>query len=149
MTSSTRAWRGRIVLLMLVCAALQAGSGSTLLASAATLALRATSHDHSVSVVAEAGHRHHVLSHEGEEHRHHEGEPRHADASVSERDHVLHVSGDEAASSGSRRVGIDAVPPLAFAVIVPAPAQPAWMPHPAPAPRARGSDLLRSVVLRL
>jgi len=144
--------RNLVVPLALACAGLQLAPESVLLASALTLALDASDHAHSISLFADEGHVDLVLSHEelGGHHpggAHHHGDPRSA---TSERDHVFHLTtADDAANTMSRRAGLAAGPALATAIaVLPAPTR-LWAPRPSPDPRARSSDFLRTVVLRL
>jgi len=135
--------------LALACAGTHGASGSALLAS--TLTLHASDHAHSVSLVPDEGHLDLVLSHDergGHDQRvaWHHGDPA---ASASERDHVLHLTDDDTANTTPRRAGLAAVPAAATAVaMLPAPTL-LWVRHRSPDPRARSSDFLRTVVLRL
>jgi len=135
-------------LVMLVSAVTQPAAGSALLASAAVLGLHRSSHAHSVSVVAEEGHLHLVLSHDDRARGDHDHAPSPSGPSFAEPDHVFHMTGDDAASATSRRVALDPTPPLAIAVVLPSTPALAWSSRPSPETRARSSDLLRSVVLR-
>jgi hypothetical protein len=134
------------VLLMLACAAGQLVPG--LLTSALTLALHG--HAHSVSVVAEDGHLHLVLAHDGPGGHEHRGVPDRDDrtTSFSERDHVFELSGDDAASTRPRRAAIDPPPLLAVTLAIHFDT-PLWLLRPSPEPRARSSEHLKTVVLRL
>jgi hypothetical protein len=144
--------RTLVVSLVLACAGLQLAPESVLRAIALTLSLDASDHAHSISLFADGGHVDLVLSHEelGGHHpggAHHHGDPTSA---TSERDHVFHLTtADDAANTMSRRAGLAASPALATAIaVLPAPAT-LWLLHHSLEPRARSSDSLRTVVLRL
>ena len=144
--------RNLVVPLALACAGLQLAPESVLLASALTLALDASDHAHSISLFADGGHVDLVLSHEdlGGHHpgnAHHHGDPTSA---TSERDHVFHLTtAGDAANTMLRRAGLAPSPALATAIaVLPAPAT-LWLLHHSLEPRARSSDSLRTVVLRL
>ncbi len=142
---------GRVpLLLMLACAGAQSTAGSGLLASALALGLHTHEHAHSAFLVREGGHLHLVLAHgEGTDHGH-EAVSHHEElsGSLSESDHVFHVTGDDATTSASRRPGL-ALAPALVTPIVSTFSSARSMFRPAPEPRARGTDLLRPVVLRL
>lgn len=144
--------RNLVVPLALACAGLQLAPESVLLASALTLGLHASDHAHAISLVAEEGHVHLVFSHDGRgdpDHgvAEHHGDP--AATSTSERDHVFHLANDDGANTTSRRAGATTATAAATALaVLPAPAL-VWVPRRSPEPRARSSDLLRTVVLRL
>jgi hypothetical protein len=137
------------VLLMLACAVERPVAGSGLLAAAWTLALHG--HAHSLSVVAEEGHLHLVLAHDETAGHGHGGVPHRDDrtTSFSEGDHVFHLSGDDAASTAPRRAAPDPSPPLAAMAALHFDTAPVWLCRPSPEPRARASDHLKTVVLRL
>jgi hypothetical protein len=141
-------WK-RTVLLALACAGAQLGAGSAVVAGVATLGRHGIGHEHSVSILAEDGHLHLVLSHvEPAEHDHepaaHGDDPH---STCSNADHVFHL--DSADNATLRRAMFDPAPALAVSVdVLPAlaPRQLSVLP---PEPRARGVDHLRTVVLRL
>jgi len=142
--------RKAVVSLVLVCAVLQTAPGPALLASALILG-HGTDHDHAVSLVAEEGHVHLILSHEERADRDrapagHHGEPT---RSSSRSDHVFHLRDADATSTAPRPAGVLQAPAVVTAVaILPTPAA-QWAPLPSLDPRSRSSDLLRTVVLRL
>ena len=138
------------LLLMLASAGAQATAGTGLLASALTLGLHANEHAHTVSLVSEAGHLHFVLAHEEGSGHGHEAVPHHEDlsGSLSESDHVFHVTGDDATTSVSRRPALPAAAALAVPIALRSSSARSVF-RPAPEPRARGTDLLTPVVLRL
>ncbi len=136
-------------LFLLASAATQPAAGSVLLASALTLWLHGSSHAHAVSVVAEEGHLHLVLSHDEGAERDHGHAPSHGGPWFAGDDHVFHVTGDDAEVATPRRAAPDPAPALAMAVALPSAPTPARPSRPSPEPRARSSDLLRTVVLRL
>jgi hypothetical protein len=138
------------LLLMLAGAGAQATAGTAFLASALTLGLHAHGHAHAVSIVREEGHLHLILGHvEGSGHGR-ETVPHHEDlpGSLSESEHVFHVTGDGASASMTRRAALSPAAALAGPMVRQlSPARSVF--RPAPEPRARGTDLLRPVVLRL
>jgi hypothetical protein len=137
------------VLLVLACAGAQPAAGAALLASALTLWFHRAHHPHAVSVVAEDGHLHLVLSHGEGSSRDHGRVPQPDDSrsSFSEGDHVFRFG--DAAGTAPRRAALDPAPPLAMVVATPpAPAARCVLRSP-PEPRPRGVDFLRTVVLRL
>lgn len=141
----------RKVVVALACAAAQVAPGAALLSSALTLGLHASDHAHSVSLVADGGHVQLVLSHEERGHRdgaagrHHDEQA----SSISETDHVFRLTDDGAASTATRRAGVAPAPAVATAVpVLPAPS-PQWVLRASLEPRARSSDSLGTVVLRL
>jgi hypothetical protein len=141
--------RRLVVPLALACAGAQLAPGSAFLASLLTVGIHRSDHAHVVALVADQGHLHLVLSH-GERGGHgHGGARQHDDRSTSpsETDHVLHVAGDDAANTTPRRADIPPASPLAVAAL-PTPV-PVWVLRPSPEPRARSSESLRAVVLRL
>jgi hypothetical protein len=150
LVSST--WTRRVVVaLALVCAGAQIAPGTALFASALTLGLHASEHAHSVSLSADEGHVHLVLSHDqaGTEilaDTHHRGDRA---LSTSGRDHVLHVSDDGAATAGPRRAGVAPAPPVATSLAVLAAPSSLWVRSLLLEPCARSSDRLRTVVLQL
>lgn len=134
----------------LACAAMQVVPGSAFLASALTLGFAASHHRHSVSLVAGEGHLHLVLSHEERADRHPEVAHHHGDPAVSasEGNHVFHLTDVEASNTTPRRTAL-APAPIAIITV-------AWLPAPSrrsvgprPEPRARSSDFLRTIVLRI
>lgn len=137
--------------LTLVCAGTQLASGSALLASLLTLGLHDSDHAHSVSLVADEGHVHLVLSHEEQGTHHSRNTSHHGDpaTTASERDHVFHLTDDDAASTTRHRPGFEPAPLLAAPVAVFPASTPSWLLRASSEPRARSSDLLRTVVLRL
>ena len=136
-------------LLTLVCAATQPAAGSALLASALTLGLHGSPHAHSVSIVAEEGHLHLVLSHDEGAHRDRGRALNHYGPSFAESDHVFHMTGEDAAGVSPRRAALDQTPPLSMVVALPSAPMPTWDGRPSPELRVRSSDLLRTVALRL
>lgn len=143
--------RKRVLPFVLACAGAQVAPGGMLLASALALGLHASDHVHSFALVADAGHLHLVLSHDERSHqdagdaRHH-GDPA---TSAPERNHVVRLTDGDDAATASRRAGLSPAPAVATAVAaLPAPA-PMWVPCSSPQPRARSSDSLRTIVLRL
>jgi hypothetical protein len=140
--------RKLVVPLVLAWIGAQSAPGSALLASALTFGLQANAHAHSVSLVADEGRLHLVLSHDqrGGHDRAHDGD---LAISTSQGEHVLHLTGDDAASSPSRRVGLAPAPAATALAVLIGPAAPRWILRPSPRPRARGSESLRTVFLRL
>jgi hypothetical protein len=136
-------------LLMLASTATQPAAGSALLASTLTLWFHEEPHAHSVSVVAEEGHLHLVLSHDEGADGDHGGAPKHDAPSCAARDHVFHMTDADAASATPRRVALDPARPIALAALLPSASPPPWASHSSPEPHARSSDLLRTAVLRL
>jgi hypothetical protein len=141
--------RKLVVPLVLAWIGAQSAPGSALLASALTFGLEANGHAHSVSLVADEGHLHLVLSHDPrggrEQGAEHDGD---LAISTAEGEHVLHLTGDDPASSPSRRAGFAPAPAATTLAVVTGPA-PRWLLRPSPQPRARGSESLRTVFLRL
>jgi len=139
------------VLLVLACVAAQPATRGALLATALTIATHGSHHAHSVSVVADEGHFDLVFSHH-ESGGHDHGDAPHGEdgtTSLDEGDHVLHLSGDDAAGAGSRRAGLDPAPPLAMAIAIRFAVVPVSHLRAPPQARARSSDHLKTVVLRL
>lgn len=137
-------------LLALAGFAAQSLPGSSFLASA--LALGIHPHAHLASLVADRGHVDFVLAHSHDDDAgvgtgHGEGEP--PIASSSRTDHVFHVTGDDPASTTSRRCAPPAAPALALAHATPLSRAPARVPQPLRGARPPDCDRLSSVVLRL
>jgi len=139
-------------LLMLACSGAQPAAGSALLVSALTIALlHGSDHAHAVSLIPGEGHAHLVLSHvEGDSHEH-GGAPRHdeSETSLSEADHVFHLTGGDAENATPRRAAPNPGPPLAISLAAPFARALTWILRPAPDPLSRSSGNLRAVVLRL
>jgi hypothetical protein len=137
------------VLLALACAGTQIAAGSALLMSTLALGFHASDHRHSVSLVADEGHLHLVLSHDERGGQDPGGAWHHGDptTSVSKGDHVVHLEDNDGVNT-IRRADL-AVPAAAPAVAMLPALSPRSVPHRSPEPRARSSDLLRTVVLRL
>jgi len=137
-----------VIALALACAGAQVAPGAALLASA--LALHASDHAHSVSVVADEGHVHLVLSHDRRGHRDRASAGHHDEraTATSERNHVFHFT-DEDAAKTARRAGVaPALAAVTAVAVMPGPT-PLWVLLPSLEPRARSSGSLRTVVLRL
>jgi len=141
--------RKLVVPLALAWIGAQSAPGSALLASALTFGLQANGHAHSVSLVADEGHLHLVLSHDRRGGRD-QGAAHDGDLAISttQGEHVLHLTGDDSASSPSRRAGVAPAPAATTLAVLTGPA-PRWVLRPSPQPRARGSESLRTVFLRL
>jgi len=141
--------RKLVVPLALAWIGAQSAPGSALLASALTFGLEANGHAHSVSLVADEGHLHLVLSHDRRGGRD-QGAAHDGDLAISttQGEHVLHLTGDDAASSPSRRAGVAPAPAARTLAVLTGPA-PRWVLRPSTQPRARGSESLRTVFLRL
>lgn len=145
-------WTRKLVVpLVLACAGTQVAPGAALRASALTLGLHESDHAHSVSLVAEEGHLHLVLSHDERGGQDPGGARHHGDpaTSTSERDHVFKLTDDDAANTRPRRASFAPALAIATAVGVLRAPTPLWIVRSSPEPRARSSDFLRTVVLRL
>jgi hypothetical protein len=138
--------RALVALLALAIVGVQPLAGSP-------LAIRALAflhgHEHAVSVHADAGHVDLVLSH-GEDHDHaHDGHPQAASPrSLAERDHVVHLAGDDVIAATLRGGTAKPAPPplpLSHEVSIPAPAV-ARVVRAAPEARARGAHHVRTVL---
>jgi hypothetical protein len=117
------------------------------------LAIQRSDHPHTVSLVADEGHLHYVLSH-GERGAHaHPGAPHHGDRPTpsSEQDHSVHVAASDAHSATPRRVGHPSGFPSALTLalaLLPTSSATSLL-RPSPDPHTRSSDTLRASVLRL
>lgn len=143
--------RRLVVLLALACAGAQSAAGSTLFSSALALGILGSHHAHSISVVAEQGHLHLVLSHADRD-AHHPGPVSHHDdlqPVSSESDHVFEIGVDDATRTSPGRALLDPGAPIATIVGAPFVAAQSAVRRSPPEPRARGVDDLRTVVLRL
>lgn len=148
----SRRMRKLAVVLALACAHSELLLGPSLVASALILGVYAThGHQHSVVVQFDRDHLDVVLSHGGNgAHRHGESSE-HTDhgTSVSQGDHVVHITAADVASGTARRAVVDS-PVLAISVaLAPVGVAPVWPPSRSVEPRARGVDQLRTVVLRI
>lgn len=145
--------RKLVLPLVLACAWVQLLPPSPVLVSLLMLAIHRSDHAHTVSLVADEGHLHYVLSH-GERGAHaHQGAPHHGDRATpsSEKDHTVHVAGGDAHSATPRRVGHPSVSPSAVAVafaLLPTSSATSLLRR-SPEPHTRSSDTLRATVLRL
>ena len=141
------------VFLALACANAQLVLGSSLVASALTLGIYAShANGHSVGLQRDGNHLDVVLSHGGTHAHHHGDTAEYGDdrPSVSQGDHVVHITVGDLAGATGRRAVVHGSPALAtsvalapVAVIVPC------APYRSLEPRACGVAHLRTVVLRL
>jgi hypothetical protein len=137
--------------MLFVLAGAQPALGSSLVASALALGIRADAHAHSVALKSDGNHIDVVLSH-GERDHHDGGEaPRDHDhpLGVFEDNHVIHITAGNVANATARRALPVSNPSLTASLPLPIAAAPPWAPTRSRPPHAHGVDLLRTVVLRL
>ena len=148
--ASPRARRLRAALL-LACALAHPAFSSALLASAVTLALHGSAHAHSVELVADDGHVDLVLRHVERRPAERCTAPVHAHQHLShgESDHVLHVASDDATRNPTRKLWADPTPALVAAPPITPTLERRSEYRTPEQPRFRGSEEIRTVVLRL